>query len=131
MIEIIPPQDIEFRGGTSFKFSAVDKGETTSVTSRIITPMQEIHNEAKLPFRIIVTYTDDLGQIETDTMTVSLTMRPRTFMEMPTEGGVWLGNFFIAPYVSLGTVIGIPAGAIISLLVRKKTKKPGRKKKSA
>lgn len=130
MIEIIPPQDIEFRGGTSFKFSTIDKGEVTSVTSRIITPTQEIQNEAKLPFQIIVTYIDDLGQTNTDTMTTSLIMRPRTFMEMTTEGGIWLGNFFIAPYVSLGTIIGIPVGTIISLLVRKKTKKPAKKKRS-
>ena len=40
-------------------------------------------------------------------------------MELTTDGGIWIGNFFIAPYVSLGTIIGIPAGAIISLLIRR------------
>ncbi len=40
-------------------------------------------------------------------------------MELTTGGGIWIGSLFIAPYVSLGTIIGIPAGAIISLLIRK------------
>ena len=53
-------------------------------------------------------------------------------MELTTDGGIWIGDFFIAPYVSLGTIIGIPAGAIISLLIRRKTspKKRTRKKKT-
>ena len=66
------------------------------------------------------------------TLKLSVVLRPRTFMELTTDGGIWVGDFFIAPYVSLGTIIGIPAGAIISLLVRRKTspKKRTRKKKA-
>ena len=58
-------------------------------------------------------------------------MRPRTFMELTTDGGIWVGDFFIAPYVSLGTIIGIPAGAILSLAIRRKyyATKPKKKKK--
>ena len=48
-------------------------------------------------------------------------------MELTTDGGIWIGDFFIAPYVSLGTIIGIPAGAIVSLIIRKKTTKSKRK----
>ena len=90
------------------------------MTSRIITPSQEINTEYKIPFQVIVTYLNDLDQEETDSKTVSLLMRPRTFMELTTDGGIWIGDFFIAPYVSLGTIIGIPAGAILSLALRKK-----------
>jgi len=53
-------------------------------------------------------------------------------MELTTDGGVWIGDFFIAPYVSIGTIIGIPAGTIISLLIRKSqktTKKRSKKRK--
>ncbi len=57
-------------------------------------------------------------------------MRPRTFMELTTDGGIWIGDFFIAPYVSLGTIIGIPAGATISLLIRRSQKTKKRKKKA-
>jgi hypothetical protein len=50
---------------------------------------------------------------------VSIILQPRTFMKLTSDGGIWIGNFFLAPYVSIGTIIGIPDGAIISLLIRK------------
>ena len=130
-LEIIPPKDIDFRGETVHTFSSIQQNVPISVTSRIITPSQEINTQYKVPFQVIVTYTDDVGQEKTDSKTVSLVMRPRTFMELTTDGGIWIGDFFIAPYVSLGTIIGIPAGAIISLAIRRKyyDKKPRRGKK--
>ena len=48
------------------------------------------------------------------------------------EGEISIGYFFIVPYVSLGTIIAIPLGAIISLLIRRNQnsgKKHHRKKK--
>lgn len=131
-IKIIPPKDLEFRGETSHTFSKIEKNTPVGITSQIITPTQEVNTEYKLPFEIIITYTDDVGEEKTDSQTVSVVLRPRTFMELTTDGGIWIGNFFIAPYVSLGTIIGIPAGTIISLLIRKKqnsTKKHTKKKK--
>ena len=40
-------------------------------------------------------------------------------MEITNDGGIWIGDFFIAPYVSIGTIIAIPAGTIFSLLIRR------------
>ena len=128
IIKIIPPKDIEFRGETLHTFSTIQKDTPVGTTSRIITPTDEVNTEYKLPFEIIVEYTDDQGEENTDSKTVSLILRPRTFMELTTDGGIWLGDFFIAPYVSLGTIIGIPAGTLISLIIRKKTTKPKKRK---
>ncbi len=130
-LEIVPPKDVDFRGETLHTFSSIQQNVPISVTSRIITPSQEINTQYKVPFQVIVTYTDDVGQEKTDSKTVSLIMRPRTFMELTTDGGIWIGDFFIAPYVSLGTIIAIPAGTIISLAIRRKyyDKKPRRGKK--
>ena len=112
-------------------FSSIQKNVPISVTSRIITPSQEINTQYNVPFQVIVTYIDDIGQENIDSKTVSLIMRPRTFMELTTDGGIWIGDFFIAPYVSLGTIIGIPAGTILSLAIRRKyyAAKPKKKKK--
>ena len=128
-IKIIPPKDIEFRGETMHTFSKIEKNTPVGITSRIITPTEEVNTEYKLPFEIIVEYTDDIGDDKEDSQTVSVVLRPRTFMELTIDGGIWIGDFFIAPYVSLGTIIGIPAGAIISLLVRRKTSPKKRTKK--
>ena len=78
----------------------------------------------------LTTYTDDSGQEKTTSKTVSLLLRPRTFMEFTTDGGLWLGGFFLAPYVSIGTIVGIPAGTLFSLMVRRlQKKKKGKKRK--
>ena len=127
-IKIIPPKDINFRGETLHTFSTIQKNTPVEIISRIITPIEEINREYKLPFEVVVEYTNDLGERNVDAKTASLVLRPRTFMELTTDGGVWIGDFFIAPYVSLGTIIGIPSGAIISLIIRKKTKY-GKKRK--
>ncbi len=129
-LEIISPQDIDFRGETQHTFSSIQQNVPISVTSRIITPSQEINTEYKIPFQVIVTYTDDVDQEKIDSKTISLTMRPRTFMELTTDGGIWVGNFFIAPYVSLGTLIAIPAGTIISLVIRRSYMKQKKRPKS-
>jgi len=126
-IEIIPPTDIQFRGETSHSFSTIQKNSPVTVTSRIISPIKEVNAEYKLPFEIKVVYTNDIGEEKIESQTVSTVLRPRTFMELTTDGGIWIGNFFIAPYVSIGTIIGIPAGAIISLLVRKSQKSAKKK----
>ena len=127
-IKIIPPKDIQFRGETLHTFSTIQKDTSVGITSRIITPSEEVNTEYKLPFEIIVEYTDDQDEKQTVSKTISVILRPRTFMELTTDGGIWVGDFFIAPYVSLGTIIGIPAGAIVSLVIRRKTSKPKKKK---
>jgi len=121
-IEIIPPTDIQFRGETLHSFSTIQKNSPIIITSRIISPIEEVNTEYKLPFNIIVRYADDIGEEKIESQAVSIILRPRTFMELTTDGGIWIGDFFIAPYISIGTIIGIPAGAIISLLIRKNQK---------
>lgn len=121
-IEIIPPRDIQFRGETLHSFSNIQKNSPIIINSRIISPIEEVNTEYKLPFNIIVRYTDDIGEEKIESQAISIILRPRTFMELTTDGGIWIGDFFIAPYVSIGTIIGIPAGAIISLLIRKNQK---------
>lgn len=129
IVSISPPDDIGFRGETLHMFSTIKKDSPVAITSQIITPEQEVNTEYRLPFEITVTYTDDVGEEKTDSKTVSLVLRPRVVMELTTEGGIWIGGFFIAPYVSLGTIIGIPAGALLTLMIRRKTSRLRRKKR--
>lgn len=128
-VRIIPPKDIEFRGETLHTFSNVKKENMIKVRSEIITPQKEISSHFNVPFEVIITYKDHLGQEKTESKTIPLVLRPRTFMEITTEGGIWIGSFFIAPYVSLGTIIGIPAGAVISVMINR-SKKSKRKRKT-
>ena len=119
-LRIIPPNDIEFRGETQHSLSKIQKDTPVEITSRIVTPSEDIDIEYKLPFQIIVEYVNDIGEAEIDSQTVSVVLRPRNIMELTADGGIWIGGFFIAPYVSIGTIVGIPAGTILSLLIKRR-----------
>ncbi len=75
-------------------------------------------------------YTNDIGNEKVDSKTVPIVLRPRTFMEITTDGGIWVGDFFIAPYVSIGTIVGIPAGTLFSLALKRRIEKKKKRKKS-
>ena len=127
-VRIIPPSDFEFRGETMHNLSVIERNQQITVNGELITPHDDdITKEYKIPFQILVTYTDDIGDEKTNSQTVQLLLRPRTFMELTTDGGIWIGDFFVAPYVSIGTLVGIPVGTILSIIIRRK--QGGKKKK--
>lgn len=129
-VQIIAPSDVSIRGQTSHTYSVIEKNTPTFIHNTITTNPDEVTSEHKIPFEIIISYTDDSGQEQTLSKSVSLLLRPRTFMEFTTDGGLWIGNFFLAPYVNLGTIIGIPAGTLFSLMIRRlQKKKKGKRKK--
>jgi len=129
-VQIITPNDIEFRGDTSYKMSLLEKGIPFNIKTEMITPTDNISTEHTIPIKVIVSYTDDLGNEKSDSSSVPLLLRPKTFLEITNDGGMWIGDFFIAPYVSIGTIVGIPAGTIFSLLLKRAVEKRKLKKKS-
>jgi len=128
-VQIIVPQDIEFRGDTSYTISLLEKGTPFNIKAEMITP-SNISTEHTIPVKVMVSYTDDLGDEKSDSSSVPLLLRPKTFLEITNDGGIWVGDFFIAPYVSIGTIVGIPAGTIFSLLLRRAVEKRKKKKKA-
>ena len=118
-VQIIIPQDIEIRGDTSYSVSLLEKSIPYTINAELITPTTDIITEYTIPVKVTVSYTDDLGNEKSESQSVPLLLRPKTFMEITNDGGIWIGDFFIAPYVSIGTIIAIPAGTIFSLLIRR------------
>ena len=127
-VQIITPGDIEFRGDTSYVISFLEKQEPYTITAEMITPINDVTNEYTIPIKVLISYTDDLGEEKTETQSVPLLLRPKMFMEITNDWGIWIGDFFIAPYVSVGTLVGIPAGTILSLLIRNAQNKKKRQK---
>ena len=130
-VQIITPDDIEFRGDTSYVISLLEKQEPYTVTAEMITPTKDVTMEYTIPVKVLVSYTDDLGEENTETQSVPLLLRPKMFMEITNDWGIWIGDFFIAPYVSIGTIVGIPAGTILSLLIRNAQNKKKRQKSTS
>jgi len=128
-VQIIAPHDIEFRGDTSYKTSLLEKKTPFNIKAEMITPTS-VSTEHTIPVKVVVSYTDDLGNKKSDSSSVPLLLRPKTFLEITNDGGIWVGDFFIAPYVSIGTIVGIPAGTIFSLLLKRAVEKKKNKKKA-
>ncbi|MFB5631655.1 MAG: hypothetical protein ACE5RN_08730 [Nitrosopumilaceae archaeon] len=127
-VQIIPSNNIIFQGEEIHSFSSIQQNIPVSINTQIKTPQQELAAEHKIPFQVIVSYVDDVGNEKTDSKTISIVLRPRTFMELTTEGGIWIGDVFIAPYVSVGTIVGIPAGTLFSIAIKRKFDKKKKKK---
>jgi len=125
-VQIMIPQGIEIRGDTSYNISLLEKGDPYTINAELMTPMTDITTEYTIPVKVTVDYTDDLGDEKSESQSVPLLLRPKTFMEITNDGGIWIGDFFIAPYVSIGTIVGIPAGTILSLLIRRAQNKKKR-----
>jgi len=130
IVKIITSGDIEFRGDTSYTISLLEKMKSYSVTAEMITPIKDVTMEYTIPVKVLVSYTDDLDEEKTETQSVPLLLRPKMFMEITNDFGIWIGDFFIAPYVSIGTIVGIPAGTILSLMIRQAQNKNKKQKKS-
>ena len=128
-VQIIAPENIEVQGEVAHTFSSIQKNVPISIISQIKTPQENISTEHKIPFEVIVSYTDDVGDKKTDSKTIPVLLRPRTMMEITTDGGIWIGDFFIAPYVSIGTLVGIPAGTLFSIAIRRRLDKKKKRKK--
>ena len=128
-VQIIPPQNIIFQGEGIHSFSSIQKNIPVSIVNQIKTPQQDLGTEHKISFEVIVRYTDDVGNEKVDSKTIPIVLRPRTVMEITTDGGIWIGDFFIAPYVSIGTIVGIPAGTLSSIALKRKFEKKKKRRK--
>ncbi len=73
-VQIIVPGDIEFRGDTSYNMSLLEKGTPFNVKAEMITPTN-ISTEHTIPVKVIVSYTDDLGDEKSDASSVSLLLK--------------------------------------------------------
>ena len=106
-----------------YSLSLLEKGTPFNIKAEMITPTSNISTEHMIPVKVVVSYIDDLGNEKSDSSSVPLLLRPKTFLEITNDGGIWIGDFFLAPYVSIGTIVGIPAGTIFSLLLRRAIEK--------
>ncbi len=76
------------------------------------------------------TYTDKSGKAYSLEDSLNVFVRQRGMLEIGAPGGLWLGNFFIAPVVGVGTIVSTVIGFLIFLwhhFKHKKTQKRTRK----
>ena len=113
-VTIVPPDEITFRGQTLHTFSSIDKDMPISLRAEIITTsVVSVDYEHYIPFQVFVKYTDESDTEREISKTISVLLKPKGWFEIGAEGGFWIGDIYIAPTISIGTLIGISLTTII------------------
>jgi len=110
-IEIIPPTEITFRGQTLHTFSSIERDEPITLRADLVTGGQEqVGYEHYIPFQVKVEYMDETETPRSTSKTISVLLRPKSFFELGSEGGFWIGPLYFTPTIGIGTFVGIPIG---------------------
>lgn len=120
--------DISLEGKKSFLLSSLDSGRSSDFEFLVNTP-----KDLDIPTHAVIhvngTYFDDSNQSHSIQDSVNIFARHRGMMEIGDANGIWLGTFFIAPVVGVGTIVSSAIGFFIFLWHFKNKKKQKKNKK--
>lgn len=105
---------IDLEGKKTISISNLNSGEMTNFEFLIQTP-KDIGVPVNDVVHINGQYADDTGKKYSSDTTLNIFARQRGMLEIGDANGIWVGNFFIAPVVGLGTIVGSFIGFMIFL----------------
>ena len=121
--------DIKLEGKKSFSISNLDSGRNSNFEFVVNTS-----KDLDIPIHAIIhingTYFDDLNKSYSIDDSVNIFARHRGMLEVGDSEGFWIGNFFIAPVVGVGTIVSSAIGFFIFLWHFKNKKKSKNNKKT-
>lgn len=121
--------DLQLAGQKSVSVTNLDAGKSTSFNFLVQT-----QKDLGAPINAIVhvngTYSDDSGKTYSIDDSFNVYARQRGLLEIGDANGIWVGQFFIAPVVGVGTIVSSVIGFLIFLWHYKNKKKKRRAKKS-
>ena len=122
-------KDINLEGNKSILISNLDSGKSSNFDFLVNTP-----KDLDIPTHAVIyvngTYFDNLNQSHSIQDSVNVFARHRGIMEIGDADGIWIGTFFIAPVVGVGTIVSSAIGFFIFLWHFKNKKKQKKNKKS-
>jgi len=119
--------EIELSGKKSFSLTSLDSGKTVDFEFLVQT-QKELGAPTHATIHINGTYSDETKTYHVDN-SLSIFARQRGMLEIGDANGIWLGNFFIAPVVGVGTIVSSVIGFLIFVWHFKNKKKVKKSKK--
>ncbi len=116
--------EIELSGKKSFSLTNLDSGKTADFEF-VVQTQKELGVPTHATVHVNGTYSDEEKTYHVDN-SLSIFARQRGMLEIGDANGIWLGNFFIAPVVGVGTIVSSVIGFLIFVWHyknKKKTKK--------
>src|SRR5436309_3122883 len=123
----ISSPEIELSGKKSFSLTSLDSGKTVDFEFLVQT-QKELGAPTHATIHINGTYSDETKTYHVDN-SLSIFARQRGMLEIGDANGIWLGNFFIAPVVGVGTIVSSVIGFLIFVWHFKNKKKVKKSKK--
>jgi hypothetical protein len=123
--------DINLEGKKSFSLSSLDSGNNADFEF-IVNTSKDLDIPTHAIIHINGTYFDDLNKSYSIENSVNIFARHRGMLEIGDASGLWIGTFFIAPVVGVGTIVSSAIGFFIFIwhYKNKKKSKKNRKAKS-
>ena len=121
--------DINLEGKKSLSLSDLDSGKNTDFEF-VVNTSKDLDIPTHAIIHINGTYFDDLNKSYSIENSVNIFARHRGMLEVGDSNGLWIGNFFIAPVVGVGTIVSSAIGFFIFLWHFKNKKKSKKNKKT-
>jgi hypothetical protein len=121
--------DIKLEGKKSFFISNLYSGSDSNFEF-VINTSKDLDIPTHAIIHINGTYFDDLNKSYSIDDSVNIFARHRGMLEVGDSNGFWIGNFFIAPVVGVGTIVSSAIGFFIFLWHFKNKKKSKKNKKT-
>ncbi|MGI0018330.1 MAG: hypothetical protein ACREA1_06450 [Nitrosotalea sp.] len=122
-------QDVNLEGRKSLLLSSLDSGKSSDFEFLVNTP-----KDLDIPTHAVIhvngTYLDEQNKSHSIQDSVNIFARHRGIFEIGDANGIWLGTFFIAPVVGVGTIVSSVIGFFIFLWHFKNRKKQKKGKRS-
>lgn len=105
-------ETLDLEGKKSVSISNLDPGKTSDFEFVVQTP-KNVGDPIHAIFHINATYTDDKEKPYSVDNSFSAYVRQRGILEIGDANGIWIGKFFIAPVVGVGTIASSVIGFFI------------------
>jgi hypothetical protein len=119
--------EISLEGKKTFSISNLDSGRNSNFEF-VVNTSRDLDIPTHAMIHINGTYFDDLNKSYSIDDSVNIFARHRGMLEVGDANGFWIGNFFIAPVVGVGTIVSSAIGFFIFLWHFKNKKKTKNKK---
>jgi hypothetical protein len=119
--------EISLEGKKTFSISNLDSGRDSNFEF-VVNTSKDLDIPTHAIIHINGTYFDDLNKSYSIDDSVDIFARHRGMLEIGDSNGFWVGNFFIAPVVGVGTIVSSAIGFFIFLWHFKNKKKTKNKK---
>ncbi len=121
-------QEIDLEGKKSLSISNLSSGETSDFEF-VIQTQKDVGVPKQFTIHLNGTYSDNSGKKYPVDNSFNVFVRQRGVLEIGDANGVWLGNFFIAPVVGVGTIVSSVIGFFIFVWHYRNKKKVKKKAK--